>query len=106
MLATAAESAATWGPDKSLTTLLSTESLLFAVFALTFSFGKSSLIRGITAELGRKLAGGIAVVLTLLGTGAVTAWIELFVCGTWPPNFGEWFPVVAIVVAATAQPVL
>jgi len=103
-LAAATESTATWGPDKSLTTLLSTEGLLFAVFALTLSFGNSSLILGVSADLGRKLAAAIAAVLTVLGIGAVTAWTELFVCSTWPSGFGEWFPVLAIVVAAVAQP--
>jgi len=87
-----------------LTTLLTTESLLFAVFALTLSFGSSSVARTVTTSAARQIAATAAGVLTFLGAGAAVAWVDLFVC-PWPGRFAQWFPAVAIAVGILAQPV-
>lgn len=87
-----------------LTTLLTTESLLFAVFALTLSFGSSPVARAVPTSAARQIATSAAAVLTFLGTGATVAWIDLFIC-PWPARFVQWFPAVAIAVGILAQPI-
>lgn len=91
--------------SSALTTTLTTESLLFAVFSFTLSFGASSLPSVVVTDVARRLSIAIAFVLTVLGVGAMTAWVEVFVSsGT--HGFGAWAPAVAIAVGALAQPVL
>src|SRR5436190_1523268 len=103
--ASGAHTLVSFGPDRSLTVLLTTESLLFAVLALTLSFGTSSLPVKSPAAFARKATIAIAAVLTVLGAGAATAWIDLFIKGTWPQGFVAWFPVLAIAVGAMCQPI-
>lgn len=104
-LSSATQTSHAFGPDKSLTVLLTTESLLFAVFALALSLGTSSLPVSSPAAFARKATIVVAVVLTVLGAGAAMAWADLFIKGTWPHGFVAWFPVVAIAVGAVCQPV-
>jgi hypothetical protein len=96
----------TFGSDKALTTLLTTESLLFAVFALTLSFGGNSLSSVVVVDVARKMALAVAAVLTILGIGAATAWVATFL-GTDPSphGFNEWCPAAAIAVGVVAQPI-
>lgn len=86
-----------------LTTLMTTESLLFAVFALTLSFGASSLGRTMLAAPARWMAAVAAVVLTVLGSGAAIAWGNIFL-GHWPSGFVHWFPIAALAAGILAQP--
>lgn len=86
-----------------LTTLVTTESLLFAVFALTFSFGGSPAARVMLVSSARRIGVCAAAVLTILAGGAAVAWGDLFL-SNWPSRFGQWFPVVAIAAGVLAQP--
>ena len=94
-----------FGSDRSLTVLLTTESLLFAVFALTLSFGSSTLGRVSLAGVARVVAIAAAAVLTVLGGGAAIAWFDVFVNGRWPNEFAAWFPAAAIALGAVCQPI-
>lgn len=94
-----------FAPDQSLTVLLTMESLLFAVFAFTLTFGTSSLMRVARADVARKVAFSAACVLSVIGAGAAAAWVDLFIFGTWPHGFVAWFPVMAIAVGLVAQPI-
>jgi hypothetical protein len=85
-----------------LTTLLTTESLLFAVFALTLS-GPSSLGSTMSVAFWKRSAKVGASTLTFLATGAAVAWGHLFLCD-WPSAFVDWFPVLAIAAGIIAQP--
>lgn len=87
-----------------MNTLLTMESLLFAVFALSMSFGSSAAMRTMTARSARRLAIAAAATLTVLGAGAAVAWCDLFL-RDWPDSFGRSFPVVAIAGGIVAQPV-
>lgn len=85
-----------------LSTLLTTESLLFAVFAFAFS-GPSAIARTMKVGFSRGIARVAAATLTFLAAGAAVAWIDLFL-GAWPASFVDWFPIVAIAAGIVAQP--
>lgn len=89
---------------QALTTLLTTESLLFAVFSVALAFGSSGLTSVVSAGFARSMVKAVAVVLTVLGIGACTAWIEVFV-GACTHGFTEWAPAFGIAVGVAAQPV-
>jgi hypothetical protein len=57
------------------------------------------------ARTARKVATAAAGVLTVMGTGAAAAWVNLFLVGDWPAGFLDWFPAVAILVGIVAQPI-
>lgn len=86
-----------------LTTLLTTESLLFAVFALTLSLGTTPSARVALTSSGRRLGVCAATFLTFLAAGAAVAWGDLFLTA-WPDRFAQWFPAVAIAAGVVAQP--
>jgi hypothetical protein len=87
-----------------LTTLLATESLLFAVFAVTLGLGGSPPARTSLASSARNIAVWAAGVLTILASGAIVAWGDLFL-DDWPARFGLWFPSTVVAVGALAQPI-
>jgi hypothetical protein len=87
-----------------LTALLTTESLLFAVFALTLGLGANPSARVSLLSSARLLGACAAALLTVLAMGAAVAWGDLFLTD-WPDRFGRWFPVVVIGVGVLAQPV-
>jgi hypothetical protein len=93
-----------FGSDKVLTALLTTESLLFAVMALTFTFGSAAINEVVMQDTAKRIAVVAALVLTALGAGAAVAWVDLFVRGDWPDHFTAWFPVAALALGAVAQP--
>ena len=86
-----------------LTSLLTTESLLFAVFGLTVSLGGSPAARIDLASPSRALAVVAACVLTLLALGAAVSWVDLFI-GHWPGSFARWFPICTIALGIITQP--
>ena len=63
-----------------LTMLLTTESLLFAVFAFTFA-GPSPAAATMKIAFARRGARVAACTLTFLGLGAAVAWANLFLGG-------------------------
>lgn len=85
-----------------LTVLLTTESLLFAVFAVAFS-GPSPLARSMKVDVSRRGAVVAAATLTFLASGAAVTWCDLFL-HDWPPRVADWFPIVAIATGILAQP--
>lgn len=87
-----------------LTTLLTSESLLFAVFALTLSLGASTSAQVSLASAGRLIGIYAATLLTLLATGAAVAWGDVFLTD-WPERFGQWFPAIVMAIGLAAQPV-
>jgi hypothetical protein len=87
-----------------LTTLLTTESLLFAVFALALGLSGTQLARTTLASAARNMAVSAAAVLTALASGAIVAWGDLFL-RDWPARFGLWFPAATIAIGILAQPV-
>ena len=91
----------TFTSANAISTLLTTESLLFAVFALALSFPSSPLAR--TAVSGRQIVFWAAALVTLVASGAAVAWLNLFLAH-WPARFGTWFPAVAIAGGIIAQP--
>lgn len=95
----------TFGATQSLTVLLTTESLMFAVFAFTPALTSGPIGRTMLARTARKAATAAAAVLTVLGAGAAAAWVNLFLVGDWPAGFLGWFPVVAILAGIVAQPI-
>lgn len=92
-------------PTQSLTTLLSTESLLFAVFSVSLGFGSNAAAYKVTAKTARRVATGAAIVLTLLALGAMTAWVAVFVTPCTTHGFLGWAPALMIALGAVAQPV-
>lgn len=94
-----------FNPTQALTVLLTTESLLFAVFALTLGFGGSSLPGTVVVGVARTIATAAALVLTTLGIGAATAWVDLFICSESLHGFAQWCPAVAIGVGVLSQPI-
>jgi hypothetical protein len=86
-----------------VSTLLTTESLLFAVFAVTLSFGASAAARAPRPRDARRLACAAAGVLTLFGSGAAVAWADLFL-DDWPRRFADWFPVATLAIGIVAEP--
>lgn len=85
-----------------LSTLLTTESLLFAVFALSLNIGSSPDARTMISGVGA--ARCAAALLTVLATGALVAWGDVFLCH-WPHRFGQWFPAAAMAGGIVAQPI-
>ena len=100
MLATATQLA----PTDALTALLTIESLLFAVFSITLTFGSSGLTKSVTGGLVRRIAAATAAVLTVLSVGAGTSWVKLFV-GSSTYGFAQWSPAIALAVGLIVQPV-
>src|SRR4051812_27130288 len=91
-----------FGSKDALAVLLTTESLLFAVFGVTFSFGASGRIA--MADVARLMAVFAAMILPVLAAGAEVAWADLFLGDSWPDRFAGWFPALAIALGAAAQP--
>jgi hypothetical protein len=87
-----------------LTALMTAESLLFAVFAVTLSIGAGPTAKQADMRFVRRLAVAAAAVLTLLGIGGLISWCDLFVA-EWPGRLAEWAPLVALAVGIVAQPV-
>lgn len=87
-----------------LTTLLTTESLLFAVFALTLALPGSAAATVMLGPRARRIALGAAFILTALASGAIVAWVDVF-CDPWPDRFARWYPAVTIALGAVAQPI-
>jgi sterol desaturase/sphingolipid hydroxylase (fatty acid hydroxylase superfamily) len=90
-------------PKDTLSDLLFVETLVFAVFGLSFSFPQSELARTKNVALGRRFALWSAVIVSLLAIGAVISWCELAL-ENWPGDFSEWFPLVMLAVGIIAQP--
>lgn len=86
-----------------LTTLLTTESLLFAAFSLSLSLPGSTAPREFLADRARVFGAAAALVLTVLAGGTVAAWVEVF-AHPWIGHFGRCFPALTILVGALAQP--
>jgi hypothetical protein len=99
-----AATATRFDPTDALTSLLTVESLLFAVFSITLTFGSSGLTKNVTGGTMRRLARATAAVLTVLSIGAGTSWVTLFV-GSSTHGFAQWSPAVALAIGVIAQPV-
>jgi hypothetical protein len=84
-----------------VTTLLTAESLLLAVFALAFR-GPSPAGGSMSVVFSRRAATAVAATLTVLAAGAAVAWGHLFFDKA--PAGAGWFPLLAIGVAIVAEP--
>ena len=94
-----------FAPTDALIALLTIESLLFVVFGVTLSFGTGEQSMTVVAGTARRIAVGVAVVLTILSVGAATAWVDVFLSGASTHGFAQWCPAVAIAVGVVTQPV-
>ena len=93
-------------PDDALSTLLTTESLLFAVFGLVVSL-TSSIGRARKWILRPTVIGDIVVALiALVAFGAAVAWHDSYVAGGFPRDGSQRIMALTVVAAVVAQPIL
>jgi hypothetical protein len=86
-----------------MVSLLTAETLTFAVFGLSLTFGESRMARVNSVRAERRIATAAAAIMGFLAAGAGVAWWHLYV-GKWPSTFGSWFPVAMLGVGIVAQP--
>jgi hypothetical protein len=89
-----------------LSTLLTTESLLFAAFSLAVSLsGPTNRVRAWLVP-GSVLAGAAVAALAGVGAGGIIAWHDLFVEGGFSRDATERVIAIAILGAIVIQPLL
>jgi hypothetical protein len=88
-----------------MTTLLTVESLVFAVFSIALAL-ISNLDLAVNAEKSaRALTLVSSSLVTALGLGAIVAWGQSFL-GEWPSGVATMFPLICIAAGVLMQPVL
>ena len=90
-------------PKDTFSDLLLVETLMFAVFGLSFTFPESELARHRNVALGRRFAACSAGIVSVLAVGAIVSWCAIAL-DSWPDDFGEWFPLVMLAIGIVAQP--
>src|SRR4051812_35545684 len=93
-----------FGPEQTIATLLTTESLLFAALGVTIS-RTGSVPRGQRRLPGFGIACGVSLVLTLVAFGGAQAWWELFGHGQMN-GFSAVAQAVGIAAGIVGQPIL
>jgi hypothetical protein len=86
-----------------MVSLLTVETLAFAVFGLSLTFGESRMAKSTGVRAERRIAVAAAAIMSFLAAGAGVAWWYLYV-GHWPSAFGSWFPVAMLGLGIVAQP--
>jgi hypothetical protein len=87
----------------SLRTLLTTESLVFAVSTATVALSAATPFGQRLPFSPRLLGFAAALFLTVLGAGGVVAWCDIFL-RDWPHGVAKSFPVICILVGIVIQP--
>jgi hypothetical protein len=103
-IACAAESAFT--KASLLSTLLTTEGLLFAALSVSISLSGASLFGSRTVVPPAALACTAAAVLVAVATAAVLAWTDLFLGAHWPGGWNARLEAAALLFAIVGQPVI
>jgi hypothetical protein len=88
-----------------MTTLLTTESLLFAALSVGLSLAAAAPFGRAVAVRPGVLALAAAAVLTFVGVAAVLAWCDLFLGAHWPKGSDGQIEAIALLCAIIAQPV-
>ncbi|MGD1058035.1 MAG: hypothetical protein ABR992_11555 [Solirubrobacteraceae bacterium] len=86
-----------------LVSLLTAETLVFAVFGLSLTFGESRMAKVNRVSTERAIAISAAAITSFLAAGAAVAWWHIYV-DHWPSAFGIWFPVAILALGIVALP--
>jgi hypothetical protein len=89
-----------------LTTCLTVESLLFAGLGGALAIAVSTGLPRPGLPTARLIAWSVFVLLSVVGSGACVAWIDLFLATDQVRGASEWIPRSCILIGALGQPVV
>jgi hypothetical protein len=89
-----------------LSSLLTTEGLLFAALSISVSLAASSTFGPKTIVAPSMLAFIAAGVLTVVASAAVLAWTDIFAGSSWPAGWNARLEALALLFAILVQPLV